>query len=78
MKGTPGGEGGRKVFILSLSDLHDNPWSCDCRLDWIADVLAANPTLLLNDAETVCLWPPDSLDMPISSLATADFICGEQ
>ena len=72
------GRGGRKGFILSLSDLHDNPWSCDCRLGWIADFLDTNPALLLSDAETVCLWPPSNLDMPISGLATADFICGEQ
>jgi leucine-rich repeat/fibronectin type-III domain-containing protein 5 len=64
---------GAPVTTVQL-DLHDNPWSCDCRLQWLANFTSLYPDLISSD-ETQCLWPPHLVDSPINGLSSGDYQC---
>jgi hypothetical protein len=64
---------GAPVAILQL-ELQNNPWSCDCRLQWLADSVATNPELIPTD-ETKCQWPPLLENTPLRALVSSDYQC---
>ena len=67
-----------KLMCLLTAETSLNPWSCDCFLQWLRVTLDSN-SILLNDMETVCHWPPpqNNLQQRISQVAPTTYQCCE-
>lgn len=52
--------------------LEDNPWSCDCNLDWISFILDDYPTFPADRDSLFCEWPERIL---MTDLDFTDFKC---
>ena len=58
--------------LLRYRDLSNNPLSCDCDFRWLVELVIATPPelTLLQNAITVCAWPPELKGRTVSSLTT--------
>lgn len=55
--------------------LRSNPWSCDCRLEWLSRYASQYKLRILESRGTVCKSPSTSYGMKITDVASHNFRC---